>query len=55
MNAAGRVATGFSKPYVAKYSNVGTTISYSEGIQLARGFGTIKKGNGLPRRLASSQ
>lgn len=37
MSAAGRVATGFSKPYVAKYSNVGTTISYSEGMQLARG------------------
>lgn len=37
MSAAGRVVTGFSKPYVAKYSNVGTTISYSEGIQLARG------------------
>lgn len=37
MSAAGRVATGFSKPYVAKYSNSGTTVSYSDGIRLARG------------------
>lgn len=37
MSAKGRVVTGFSKPYVAKYSNVGTTISYSDGMQLARG------------------
>lgn len=37
MSAAGRVATGFSKPYVAKYSNSGTTVSYADGMRLARG------------------
>ena len=37
MSAAGRVCTGFSKPYVAKYTNNGTTITYSNGMQLARG------------------
>lgn len=35
--AAGKVITGYSKPYVAKYSADGTTITYSEGQQLARG------------------
>ena len=35
--AAGKVITGFSKPYVAKYSNVGTSVSYTSGQQLARG------------------
>ena len=37
MSAAGRVCIGFSKPYVAKYSNTGTTITYSDGRVLARG------------------
>lgn len=37
MSAAGRVCTGFSKPYVATYSNVGTTVTYSGGRLLARG------------------
>ena len=37
MSAAGRVCTGFSKPYVAKYANSGTTITYSNGQVLARG------------------
>ena len=37
MSAAGQVTTGFSKPYVATYSNSGTTISYSGVTQLARG------------------
>jgi len=37
MAAAGRVITGFSKPYVAKYSVVGTTVSYTDGMVLARG------------------
>ncbi len=35
--AAGKVCTGFSKPYVALYSVTGSTISYSGGQQLARG------------------
>lgn len=35
--ASGRVCTGFSKPYVALYSNTGTTVSYSDGMELARG------------------
>ena len=37
MSAAGRVCTGFSKPYVALYSATGGTISYASGQQLARG------------------
>lgn len=35
--AAGKVCTGFSKPYVAKYAASGTTITYSDGQLLARG------------------
>ena len=35
--AAGKVITGFSKPYVALYSNNGTTVSYTKGQILARG------------------
>lgn len=35
--AAGKVCTGFSKPYVALYSASGTTVSYSDGQLLARG------------------
>lgn len=35
--AAGRVMTGFSLPYVAKYANSGTTVTYSQGQRLARG------------------
>ena len=35
--AAGRVLTGFSLPYVAKYTNSGSTITYSQGQKLARG------------------
>ncbi len=31
------VTTGFSKPYVAKYSATGTTVTYSSGIALGRG------------------
>lgn len=37
MSAAGKVCTGFSKPYVAKYSNVGSVVTYSGVMQLARG------------------
>ena len=37
MAVAGRVCTGFSKPYVAIYSNVGTAVTYSSGKLLARG------------------
>ncbi len=37
MSAAGKVCTGFSMPYVAKYSNVGSVVTYSGGMQLARG------------------
>lgn len=35
--AAGRVTTGFSKPYVALYAVTGTTVTYSSGVKLARG------------------
>lgn len=35
--ANGQVTTGFSKPYVATYSNSGTTVTYSDGQILARG------------------
>lgn len=35
--ANGRVITGFSKPYVAKYAEEGGTVSYSDGMPLARG------------------
>lgn len=35
--AAGRVCTGFSLPYVAKYAAAGGTITYSDGQKLARG------------------
>lgn len=31
------VTTGFSKPYIAKYSNVGTAVTYSGGMKLGRG------------------
>lgn len=31
------VTTGFSKPYVAKYANTGATVTYSDGMILARG------------------
>lgn len=37
MSAVGKVCTGFSKPYVAIYSAVGTTVTYSSGQVLARG------------------
>lgn len=35
--AAGKVCTGFSKPYVALYEATGTTVSYTNGQPLARG------------------
>lgn len=35
--AAGKVITGFSKPYVAEYSASGGTVTYSKGMELARG------------------
>lgn len=35
--ATGRVITGFSKPYVAKYVLEGTDVSYTNCMQLARG------------------
>lgn len=34
---AGKVCTGFSKPYVAVYSNSGTSVTYASGQKLARG------------------
>lgn len=37
MAAKGRICTGFSKPYVAVYSNTSGTISYTDGQILARG------------------
>lgn len=33
----GKVCTGFSAPYVAKYINNGGTVTYTEGMRLARG------------------
>ena len=35
--ASGRVCTGFSKPYVALYSNTGTTVTYADGTALKAG------------------
>lgn len=35
--AAGRVLTGFSKPYVASYTANGTTVTYASAALLARG------------------
>lgn len=35
--AAGRVATGFSKPYVARYENNAGEVSYTGAMKLARG------------------
>ena len=35
--AAGRILTGFSLPYVAKYAAAGNTVTYSSGQRLARG------------------
>lgn len=37
MAAAGKVCTGFSKPYVAKYAAAGGTVTYSDAQVLARG------------------
>lgn len=37
MSAAGKVCTGFSKPYVAKYTNTGNVVTYSGAMVLARG------------------
>lgn len=37
MAANGRVITGFSKPYIAKYVNTAGTITYTDGMILARG------------------
>jgi len=37
MAASGRVGTGFSKPYVAKYVNTAGTITYTGCMALARG------------------
>lgn len=35
--ANGQVGTGFSKPFIAKYSNAGTVVTYTNGMDLARG------------------
>ena len=37
MAVAGKVCTGFSKPYVAKYANAAGVVSYSDPMILARG------------------
>lgn len=37
MSAAGKVCIGFSKPYIALYTNEGTTVTYTSGQLLARG------------------
>lgn len=33
----GKVCTGFSRPYVAKYNNAGGAVTYTAGMRLARG------------------
>ena len=35
--AAGRVCTGYSKPYVAVYSESSGTVTYTGGMRLGRG------------------
>ena len=35
--AFGKVCTGFSRPYVAKYNNAGGAVTYTAGMRLARG------------------
>lgn len=45
MSEYGKVCTGFSKPYVALYSNVGATTSYTNGQRLARGVSVSLKAN----------
>lgn len=35
--AAGKVCTGFSLPYIAKYAAASGTVTYSNGMKLARG------------------
>lgn len=37
MSAVGKVCTGFSLPYVAKYTANGGSVTYSDGQRLARG------------------
>ncbi len=37
MAATGKVITGYSKPYVAKYGASGGTVTYTGGMRLARG------------------
>lgn len=37
MAAAGKVCTGFSEPFVAKYSASGGKVAYTNGMRLARG------------------
>lgn len=37
MSAVGKVCTGFSLPYVAKYTASGGSVTYSDGQRLARG------------------
>lgn len=39
MAAAGKVCTGYSSPFVAKYAASNGTVTYSEGMELARGVG----------------
>ena len=49
--ANGRVVTGYSKPWVAVYSNEGTTVTYASGQPLARGVGVkINPDNGSENR-----
>lgn len=45
MAAAGRVLTGFSRPWVALYSATGTTVSYTSGQRLARGVSVTLEPN----------
>lgn len=35
--AVGKIVTGFSKPYVAKYAVASTVVSYTNGVQLSQG------------------
>ena len=39
MSAAGKVCTGYSSPFVAKYAESNGTVSYTSGQELARGVG----------------
>lgn len=45
MSAVGKVTIGFSKPYVAKYTESGGAVTYSNGQRLARGVSVSAEAN----------